>query len=236
MNKIERPLASWTGSPTPINLHRQPAQRERSAECGQPIVAQNVTPIAKSIPNAALTSAKKTRKRGLVLTDQGWQKLEAAKTQLEFAENYGEHFTFDALSERSELDPRTVARILHCSEGVDKSSLKQFFRAFNLPLEKTDYTAPVPSEVRTKSTNNVHLQQNLAAHTIESSDRTTDLMQLGQKIVDDCCRLIVLLGLEGVGQTTLSVTWESPALPQLELSIRPVIPHGSNWECRHQTE
>ncbi|HEY9625610.1 MAG TPA: hypothetical protein V6C78_35145 [Crinalium sp.] len=43
------------------------------------------------------------------------------------------------MSERSHLDERTVSRLLSCEVRVDKNTLRNFFRAFNLLLEVGDY-------------------------------------------------------------------------------------------------
>ena len=45
------------------------------------------------------------------------------------------------LSERSLLDKHTVSRLLSREVKVDKSTLKTFFRAFDLSLEVGDYTS-----------------------------------------------------------------------------------------------
>lgn len=79
------------------------------------------------------------RRRGVVLTQQGWQKLDQAGM---LCDKYGNRFTYEQLSERSLLDNRTVSRILSCETKVDKRTLKIFFEAFNLRLDVDDYTAP----------------------------------------------------------------------------------------------
>ncbi len=77
------------------------------------------------------------RQRGFVLTAAGLQKLQdASVTQDEF----GYRRTLAALSKSTQLDPRTIARILGCTKGVDQHSLEQFFRSFQLKLETSDYT------------------------------------------------------------------------------------------------
>ncbi|HEY9623640.1 MAG TPA: hypothetical protein V6C78_25000, partial [Crinalium sp.] len=87
---------------------------------------------------SSLTSspAKATRKRGVILTQQGWQKLQQAGV---LHDNFGKRYTHEELSERSLLDARTVSRVLSCEVKVDKGTLKTFFQAFHLPLEAGDY-------------------------------------------------------------------------------------------------
>ena len=79
------------------------------------------------------------RRRGVVLTQQGWQKMMQAGV---LYDDFGKRYTFEELSERSLLDARTVSRILSCEVKVDKRTLKTFFQAFNLQLETGDYTVP----------------------------------------------------------------------------------------------
>lgn len=87
-------------------------------------------------PQPHLSSAKRSRNRGVFLSQQGWQKL----VQAEVLQNeLGQRYTYEHLSGRSQLDIRTVSRLLSCEVKVDKNTLKTFFRAFNLSLEAGDY-------------------------------------------------------------------------------------------------
>ncbi len=85
---------------------------------------------------------KHRRKRGVILTIQGLQKLQAAKTQAEMEDNSGRRYTLEVMSERTNLSVDTLMKILKCELGVDKQSLKFFFQAFGLDLEKNDYYLP----------------------------------------------------------------------------------------------
>lgn len=80
------------------------------------------------------------RRRGVILTLKGWDKFQAAKTQVEFDENGGDSFSLEELSDRTRLALHTISRILARLEPVDKSSLQFAFAAFNLELCKEDYT------------------------------------------------------------------------------------------------
>jgi WD40 repeat protein len=85
---------------------------------------------------------KKSRRRGVVLSTHGQQKFQAARRQVELAENYGDRFTLEELSDRARLALSTVTRVLDAQLGVDKQTLDQFFTAFGLTLEREDYTRP----------------------------------------------------------------------------------------------
>lgn len=84
-----------------------------------------------------LSSTKRNRNRGVVLSQQGWQKLMQAEV---LCDKFGYRYTHEQLSERSCLDEHTVSRLLSCEIKVDKRTLKTFFGAFNLSLEAGDYT------------------------------------------------------------------------------------------------
>ncbi|MEW5858282.1 MAG: ATP-binding protein, partial [Cyanobacteriota bacterium] len=79
-------------------------------------------------------SVKQKRKRGVILTTQGFEKLVAAKSEEESCKNSDKHYTLEALSRRTGLDPDTLMKVFACEAGVDKRTLSRCFRAFNLLL------------------------------------------------------------------------------------------------------
>ena len=85
-----------------------------------------------------LSSARRSRNRGVFLSQQGWQKLVQAGV---LYNEFGQRYTYEQLSERSLLDIRTISRLLSGDVKVDKRSLKTFFHAFNLPLDVYNCTA-----------------------------------------------------------------------------------------------
>jgi hypothetical protein len=85
---------------------------------------------------------KRRRRRGIILTPQGLQKFQMAKTEAEFAENGGNRYTLEALSERTGLAVDTLTKVFACESGVDKQTLKLCFQAFKLSLDAGDYFQP----------------------------------------------------------------------------------------------
>ncbi|PSF32265.1 serine/threonine protein kinase [Aphanothece hegewaldii CCALA 016] len=85
---------------------------------------------------------KQRRKRGVILTIQGLEKLLQAKTQSEIEDNLGSRYTLEALSEKTGLAVDTLMKVLACEEKVDKQTLKTCFRAFKLILDSKDYFFP----------------------------------------------------------------------------------------------
>lgn len=80
------------------------------------------------------------RKRGVILTLQGWRRLQAAKRQSEIKENSGIPYTLVELSDRTCLSPNTLTRIQNRKLAVDRQSLEYYFSAFNLTLNDKDCT------------------------------------------------------------------------------------------------
>lgn len=87
---------------------------------------------------------KRRRRRGVILTPQGFEKLQQAKSDAEFAENAGHRYTLESLSARTGLAVDTLMKIFACESGVDKQTLKACYRAFRLTLEPKDYSYPEP--------------------------------------------------------------------------------------------
>ncbi len=149
---------------------------------------------------------KAKRSRGVLLTLQGWQKLQETVDTLEQQENLGRASIIGALSKRAGLHAKTVTKILQREEGIDRPSLECFFRAFNLELEKDDYTKPNSNAAPGKELASI-------PQTVwrEMPDvpvfygRTDELTALEQYLLDDRCRLIALLGMGGIGKTSLAV-------------------------------
>ena len=150
---------------------------------------------------------RQRRKRGVVLTSVGLKKLQEARQQAEIRDNSGHRYTIEELSDRTQLAPFTIAKVLAAEEGVDKQTLVLFFQAFNLELDKADYSRPNPdceqSQIAT-------IRKTLSdwGEAIDVSvffGRTDELAKLEYWILSDRCRLVALVGMGGIGKTALSV-------------------------------
>ena len=150
------------------------------------------------------------RKRGVILTHEGWEKLQEAKVELEVKENLGNRYTIEDLSERARLNPCTVGKILARTERVDKRTLELFFNAFNLELDKSYFSSSDPSQ-----------RQDWGEAICVSVfyGRTQELATLEQWIISDRCRLVALLGIGGIGKTSLSVKFAQQVQEKFEYVI-----------------
>ena len=100
---MSQPLRTPSVSVTPIDRYRFPGKRqvESSQDVLSPQLSQPITPSRFDTP-------KQSRKRGVVLSQQGWQKLVQAEV---LHDKFGKRYTHEQLSERSLLDVRTISRI-----------------------------------------------------------------------------------------------------------------------------
>jgi WD40 repeat protein/transcriptional regulator with XRE-family HTH domain len=151
---------------------------------------------------------QKTRRyRGVILTTQGWGKFQAAKIQAEFNENAGDRFTLEELSERMGLSLNTIAKVLGHSDPVDKQSLQWAFRAFGLELSKNDYSRASAAIEEAEVIVQAEQSQPDWGSAIDTSTfcgRSEELVRLNQWVLEEQCRLVLLLGIGGIGKSTLA--------------------------------
>jgi WD40 repeat protein/transcriptional regulator with XRE-family HTH domain len=143
--------------------------------------------------------------RGAILSPQGWQKFQTAKQQAESNETWGKRFTQEDLSDRTGLSLNTLARVFKREQGVDRQSLEYLFRAFGLELTNTDVTSPAsPEETESRWTNSQQ-DWDTAVDASVFYGREAELTQLWQWVVSERCRLVGLLGIGGIGKSTIAV-------------------------------
>src|SRR5919202_56746 len=165
---------------------------------------------------------KTKRYRGVILTVQGWDKLQAAKTQAEFNENAGDRFTLEELSERTGLSLNTISKVLGRSDPVDKQSLQWAFRAFGLELSKNDYTRPSAAIEEAEAIIQATQPQpdwESAIDTATFCGRSEELMRLKQWVLEEQCRLVLLLGIGGIGKSTLAAKLVQQIQPEFEVVV-----------------
>lgn len=95
-----------------------------------------------SIHNAPLLSPK--RKRGVILSAQGWQRLQAAEHLAAMRDNFGRPYTLEQLSDRTAISTKTLTKVRHREKPVDQPTLAAYFAAFQLSFSVDDYTTQDP--------------------------------------------------------------------------------------------
>jgi len=78
------------------------------------------------------------RRRGVILSSQGWQRLQAAEYLSATRDNAGNAYTLEQLSDRTGLSTKTLTKVHHRQKPVDQSTLTDYFQAFGLSLETDD--------------------------------------------------------------------------------------------------
>ncbi|NJL36614.1 MAG: hypothetical protein HC879_12135 [Leptolyngbyaceae cyanobacterium SL_5_9] len=85
------------------------------------------------------------RKRGVIISGQGWQRLQQAKRKMEMQGNAGELYTLEELSKITHLSSNTITKVQRRKFPVDKQTLESFFKSFNLTLIDSDYAETIDS-------------------------------------------------------------------------------------------
>lgn len=124
------------------------------------------------------------RQRGVVLTDYGKKRLEAAIEAAQQREKYGSRFTMAELAERAQLSSKTIKKIFDCQTPIDESSIRHLFKAFDLQLEASDYGYSATAS--NGSTNPKYSQkQDDSLNSLTSSEfDTTNTEALESKIIE----------------------------------------------------
>ena len=97
------------------------------------------------------------RRRGVILSFQGWQRLQSAEQLVAVQRNGGNPFTLEQLSEATGLSPNTLTKVRRRQKPVDFATLDTYFGTFDLALEPTDLVTP---EVHVRASNQFFSQQN----------------------------------------------------------------------------
>jgi WD40 repeat protein len=169
-----------------------------------------------------MTERKSSRRRGATLTATGYQKLQVARNAAELADNFGDRYTKEELARLTGLAIKTISKIFDGgsdrlaarSSPVDKQTLEICFAAFKLVLERRDYL--YPEEIDT--TNLVWDERSEPVLPIRSAldidwgeapdvsvfyGRVVELTKLTTWVNEDRCKLVILLGMGGIGKTAL---------------------------------
>ncbi|WP_293352800.1 MULTISPECIES: NACHT domain-containing protein [unclassified Microcoleus] len=148
---------------------------------------------------------QKRKRRGVILSDWGLQRLQNTQEQLAIAENGGSAYTLERLSNLTGLSARSLGRLRSGKAAVDRQTLEELFRAFNLTITEQDYIQPEPEAPQREPVKSIAQNWGEAIDVSRFYGRTAELTTLTQWILQDNCRLVCIFGIGGIGKTALSV-------------------------------
>lgn len=147
------------------------------------------------------------RRRGVVLTSSGLARLSAARRVHSGRDATGVRTSQEWLAECSGLSVRTVARILTGQAQVDRQSLEALFQALGLSLDPCDCLHPEdPAAAGDPPAEGIvpAIDWGEAPVVDAFHGRQQELTTLASWLeAESGCRLISVLGLGGIGKTTL---------------------------------
>ena len=160
------------------------------------------------------------RKRGVILSPTGWQRLQAAQAHSEVEANGGNSYTLEDLNELTGLSPHTITKVRRRRAPVDRQTLEDYFSTFKLILSSTDYIQPTSVTQRYQQPL-IPIQQDWGEAIDVSAfyGRSEELATLERWIQQDRCRLLGIVGMGGIGKTALAVKLAQQIQTQFEFVI-----------------
>ncbi len=181
---------------------------------------------------------KHGRRRGATLTAAGYHKLQAARAAAELDVNFGNRYTKEELSGLTGLSLKTISKIFDDATDastvrsipVDKQTIDICFAAFKLELERSDYLYPEAIEP-TELVRTEHIEAVATIHSALDVDwgeapdvsvfygRGVELTKLTTWVNADRCRLVILLGMGGIGKTALVTKLTQQLQPYFKMIV-----------------
>ena len=95
--------------------------------------------MSPNAPNSDPFPANR-RKRGVILSNRGWQRLQAAEMLAAARDNQGHAYTLEQLGTLTSLSTKTLTKVRRRQNPVDQPTLAIYFETFGLTLEPDDFT------------------------------------------------------------------------------------------------
>lgn len=84
------------------------------------------------------------RKRGVIISPRGWQRLQIAEQRAADQENAGKAYTLEQLGDLTGLSPNTITKVRRRQQAVDRQTLESYFTSLKLELTAEDYISLDP--------------------------------------------------------------------------------------------
>lgn len=88
------------------------------------------------------SSQRVKRRRGVIVSLEGWQRLNYAQKTSESENNGGIPYTLEDLNELTGLSAHTLTKVRRRQFPVDRQTLECYFNTFNLDFTAEDYINP----------------------------------------------------------------------------------------------
>ena len=82
------------------------------------------------------------RRRGVILSSQGWQRLQTAQHLSSIRHNQGKPYTLEQLTEITAISKNTITKVHRRQKAVDWQTLKAYFASFGLTINSDDILDP----------------------------------------------------------------------------------------------
>jgi len=151
------------------------------------------------------SSQRLKRKRGVIISLQGWQRLYSAQKISEQENNEGIAYTLEDLNDLTGLSSHTLTKVRRRQSPVDKQTLECYFNTFDLNLTDQDYIKPI-SQIKAALEPISYSLQNKNNSSIRSRSPADPLLPEGQVPLDskfyverspieiNCCKTILQPG------------------------------------------
>ena len=125
------------------------------------------------------SSQRSKRKRGVILSQKGWQRLESAQKAAQAELNQEIPFTLEDLNELTGLSSHTLTKVRRRQKPVDRQTLEDFFNAFDLRLTATDYTKPIATD-EDREEEEIYRRQNASSSELSRNRKLEPSVPEGQ--------------------------------------------------------
>ncbi len=177
------------------------------------------------------------RKRGVLLSPIGWQRLHKAQEQSEREANGGQPYTLEDLNQLTGLSINTLTKVRRRQTPVDQQTLEDYFSAFNLTLIPSELVPFLSQQQETEAKMGKLLQCLRDSPCLVILDNMEAILQAGERAGEyrpgyhEYGELLTLVGETAHQSCFILTSREKPAelatFEGIELSVRSLHLSGS---------